>query len=118
MRPLLNASAQVIVAPSGIAAVVFSPHGEAWEVNRLTVKVSTAVLEAEASYYLGPVSDQNLQEATMAGSSGDTTDIAITMVDGDQLTVQWTGADVGATATATLRGFRSVPSGGFRATGR
>lgn len=117
MRPLLNQSQQATVTGGGVATVVFSPHGETWEVNRLTVAVSTSVLESQASYYLGPVNPQNLQEATMAGSSGDTTDISTSMVDGDQLTVQWTGADVGATATATLRGWRSQPSGGFRATG-
>lgn len=117
MRPLLNQALQATVGADGTAMVMFSPHGESWEVTRLTVAVSTAVEESTASYYIGPVSEQNLQEATQAGSTGDTTDIATTLVDGDQLWVVWTGADVGAVATATLRGWRSVPAGGFRARG-
>jgi hypothetical protein len=115
MRPLLNASAQAVVDANGEAVVMFAPHGENWEVNRLTVGVSTQVLESVASYYLTFVSPDTLQESTQSGSTGDTTDISIFMADGDQLWVKWTGADVGATATATLRGWRSVPTGGFRA---
>jgi hypothetical protein len=115
MRPLLTASAQAPVNAQGVATVLFSPHGESWEVNRLTVKVSTAVNEAVASYYLTTIGSMFLQESTMSGSSGDTSDIVLSMVDGDQLWVQWTGADVGAVATATLRGWRSEPAGGFRA---
>jgi hypothetical protein len=118
MRPLLNQAQQAVVDGSGRAVVLFSPHGENWEVTRLTVAVTTAVNESEARYYIGPISDQNLQEGTQAGSTGDTTDVATTLVDGDQFWVEWTGADVGAVATATLRGWRSVPAGGFRAMGR
>lgn len=117
MRPLLNASAQAIVDGSGVATIQFGPHGESWDVTRLTVKVSTRVKESVAAYYLTNIGDEYLQESTYSGSSGDTTDIAIAMVDGDRLWVRWTGADVGATATATLRGWRSEPAGGFRASG-
>lgn len=115
MRPLLNQSLQATVDGSGVALVRFAPTGENWEVTRLTVKVSTRVLEAKAAYYLTAVGDTYLQEETYSGSSGDTTDISIFMADGDPLFVRWTGADVGATATATLRGWRTEPLGGFRA---
>lgn len=114
MRPLLNASAQAIVDASGIALIRFAPRGEDWEVTRITVKASTRVLEAKAAYYLTAVGDTYLQEETYSGSSGDTTDTTLFLTDGDPLYVRWTGADVGATATATLRGWRTQPVGGFR----
>jgi len=115
VRPLLNQAVQAVVDGTGTATVRFAPTGENWEVNRLTVKVSTRVLEAKAAYYLTAIGDSYLQEETYSGSSGDTTDTSLFLVDGDALYVQWTGADIGAIATATLRGWRSVPVGGFRA---
>lgn len=115
MKPLLNQSLQTTVGADGTATLMFAPHGENWEVNRLTVKVSTRVLESKASYYLTNIGDQYLQEETYSGSSGDTTDTSLFLTDGDPLWVKWTGADIGAVATATLRGWRSAPAGGFRA---
>ncbi len=117
MPALLNLSSQVVVDGSGRAVVQFRPAGENWTVNRLTVKVSTRVQEAKAAYYLTNIGDVFLQEETYSGSSGDTTDITLYLTDGDPLYVQWTGADVGAIATATIRGTKTTPANGFRAVG-
>lgn len=115
MRALLAQSAQAVVDAQGVATIRMAPQGEDWEITRLTVKVSTKVLEAEASYYLTNISADALQEATQMGSTGDTTDTNLTLTDGDPLWVRWTGADVGAMATVTIRGWRTQPVGGFRA---
>ncbi|GIH29370.1 hypothetical protein Aph01nite_76800 [Acrocarpospora phusangensis] len=115
MPTLLNESAQAIVDGSGTAIVRMAPQGEDWEVTRLSVKVSTRVNEAEANYYLTTICDDNRQEGTYSGSSGDTSDTKMFLNDGDPLFVVWTGADVGAIATVTLRGTKTTPIGGFRA---
>lgn len=113
-RPLLSVSAVATVDASGTATIRMAPTGEDWEINRLSVKASTHVLEAVTSYYLVNIGDQYLQEATFSGSSGDTTDVSMYLTDGTPLFIQWIGADVGAIATVTLRGWRSDPAGGFR----
>lgn len=106
-----------VVNASGIATVTLTPHGENWRIQRLSVKVSTKVLEAVATVYRGLVGDLYVIEASFSGSSGDTTDTEIVLRDGENVIVQWTGADIGATATVTATGWRSNPLGGFRAAG-
>lgn len=113
-KPLLSVSAVATVGADGIATIRLAPTGEDWEVSRLNVKASTHVLEAVASYYLTNIGDEYLQEASFSGSSGDTTDVTMYLTDGTPLYVQWVGADVGAIATVTIRGWRSDPAGGFR----
>lgn len=118
MGAQLRQSFQATVNGLGIATISVAPHGENWRITSTTVKVSTRVLEAVATTYRGlSVGDAYLIEGTYSGSSGDTSDTDIFLTDGQPITVQWTGADVGAIATLTVSGWRSTPSGGFRARG-
>lgn len=114
-KALLSAFAQAVVAGDGTASVTLAPHGEWWEVTRLSVKASSNTREATATYFLTTANSGSEQETSYAGSSGDSTDMNTFMTDGDRLIIQWENADVGATVTATVRGWKKMPDGGFRA---
>ena len=113
----LSQQAQVVLNGSGYGTVSLTPHGENWRISSTTVRVSTRVLEAVSNSYRGLVGAAYLIEATNSGSTGDTSNSDIFLRDGETLIIEWTGGDVGATATATITGWRSTPAGGFRAQG-
>lgn len=109
--------ATVTLDGAGSGAVRFAPAGEQWEVLNISVKCSTAVNESTAQVYIGQIGQLYRHSGTYAGSTGDnnTLEQPIILTDGQPLYVAWTGGDVGATATATLSGNRTVPNRGFRA---
>lgn len=110
-------SGQVVLDSTGGGALRFAPAGEEWDVQNLSVRASSAVKEATADVYIGQVGSIYRHSGTYAGSSGDnnTLETPIHLQDGSPIFVVWTGGDVGATATATVSGQKSVPGRGFRA---
>jgi hypothetical protein len=96
------------------AVALLAPHGEVWNINRTFVKASSNVLEASAFTYRGQIGDQYQLDSSFAGSSGDQSDTAIILRDGDQMWTKWVGGDLGATYTVTVNGWRTTPEGGFR----
>lgn len=74
-------------------------------INRITVSASSAVLESLAGVYRGNPSPTTLISQTISGSTGDTDDgLNEELQAGEYLTVQWSGGDVGAVATAVYYG--------------
>lgn len=109
-------SQTVVLNGSGNGQVRFAPVGESWHVTATTVKASTSTIDAQAKIYQRQVLDSCIVDnGTYSGSSGDTSDTDIYLTDGEPMFVVWTGGDAGATATATIQGWKSMPQGGFRA---
>ena len=114
-RPLY-AVQQTTVDGSGNATLQFRPSGEEWVVTAISVNVSTQTLEAQARVYRGQIGDAYYVDGSISGSTGDTSDTQHELKDGEPLYVVWTGADIGAIVSATIRGRASQFSpGGFRA---
>ena len=110
-----NYSASVVLDGSGNGSVRLAPTASKWEVDSISVKCSTAVNEAQARVYKNNVGDMFIADSgTYAGSTGDTSDTKHYIEDGQSLYVVWTGGDAGATATAIVAGWQSVPARGFR----
>jgi hypothetical protein len=107
--------ASAVIDASGYAAVSFQATDKKLEINNLSVVVSTHVKEALATVYKGQIGALYRISGSYAGSSGDSNSDTIYLNQGETIYVVWTGGDVGATATATISGWASVPDGGFRA---
>jgi hypothetical protein len=108
------------VDANGRAEVTLTPHAADWEIDYVRVSITppaglTQVLEATAIVYYGLESATNSQDSTLAASSGDQSDTKHYLADGQALLIVWTGADVGGTAVAVIRGWKSLPGRGFRA---
>lgn len=92
-----------IVGAAGTASISFGPNraNTRWVVTGISVNVSTAVLESTA---LVTRNGGRISE-TFTGSSGDSDNALPTdpLWPGEQYTVAWTGADVGARASVTFR---------------
>ncbi len=103
--PLIESKDSTVPA-SGIVEIEVGPsyQGEVWELDSQAIMVSTAVDEPSGEMfhngrYLGGtyVASRN--------SSG----LPVRLQSGDKLKFRWTGADVGATATFTVTGFKYLP---------
>ena len=108
-------SATAVVDSDGTAAVTFQATGQQIKILNMSVVCSSAVLESTATVYKNQVGALYRLSATTAGSTGDNNADEVLLRDGERVFVVWTGADVGATATATISGEASVNGGGFRA---
>lgn len=99
------ATGEAVVAANGTASVSFGP-GTAyrrWRVARCSVTV-TGVLEPACVVSKGSVNGYRLA-STDAGASDDADfNPMVDLLPGEQLTVAWTGASVGAIAAATVWG--------------
>lgn len=107
MQVRLQDSKRVILAAGGVGTVTFGPGrpGEVWTVNRVSCQVGTTVLESQFKLYRGSVGVASYISGTISGSTGDTDDgINEALNAGEYLSAQWTGGDVGATATVTYWG--------------
>lgn len=111
----LDGAGSVVLDATGYGTVRLAPSGEKWEIRRVHVECSTATLEAQSKTYRNQIAPRYVIDGTYSGSTGDTSDTPIYLEDGQAMIVEWTGGDVGATATVTISGWRSAPSGGFRA---
>jgi hypothetical protein len=78
-----------------------------WSVSSVQVTTSTNVSEPTASVYLGSSSGVALA-STYTGSNDTASDLNVDLWPGQYLTVQWTGGDAGATATASVYGETST----------
>lgn len=106
----------VALNAQGYGTVVFTPVNETWTINAVSVSVATKTLEARCNVYKGYVGPPYLVDATFTGSSGDTSDTVHDVNQAEQFIIEWTGGDVGALASVTVRGsaeFRDT--GGFKA---
>jgi hypothetical protein len=108
----LNDSVPIVLDGSGNGTAKIGPtsHGSAWSPATISVKVSSAVKEAQCRIYQGDApTDRNFIDATLSGSTGDSTDRAtgpITMP--NAIFAVWTGGDAGATATLRVIGTRDI----------
>lgn len=102
--PRFRYSASTTLDAAGSGSVRIAPNGRDWAIRYLTVRTSTNVLEANASLYENYIGADYLIDATFTGSSGDTTDTVIPVLDGYAVVVEWTGGDPGAVATVTYTG--------------
>lgn len=116
MQIQLTQSATTVLDATGAGRVTIGPmfSQETWDVQRVAVRVNPVppatapVLEPECRVYRGAAVDQNMIDGTYTGSTN-ATDAALHMLPGDVVTVAWTAGDVGAVATATLTGLKTVP---------
>lgn len=101
----LDTSKSISLNAAGAGSAVIGPTAlqQVWNVTNLSVRVSTAVKESTAEVYLGPAGGNQLG-STNTGSSGDSTDLNITLRAGNVITVVWAGGDANATATVSLYG--------------
>lgn len=107
--------ASVVLDGSGYGAVSFQATDKKLEINNVSVVVSTHVREAMATVYKGQIGSLYRISGSYAGSSGDSNSDTIYLNQGESIYIVWEGGDPGATATATVSGWASVPDGGFRA---
>ena len=115
LAALLDVDGSVTLDGSGYGVVRLAPAGEKWEVRRTRTECSTATNEATVKVYRNQVAPRYVIDGTYSGSTGDTSDTVYYLEDGQAVIIEWSGGDPGATATVTLSGWRSEPSGGFRA---
>ncbi len=103
--PLLDSDDETVPA-SGTVEIVLGPkyQGEVWEIDSVAVMMSTAVLEPKGEMF---VNGRYIGGTYVASRNG--SEQSIRLQSGDQLKFRWTGADVGATATFTVSGFKYLP---------
>ena len=97
---------RVVLDASGRGQVSFGPQrsGTWWTIARVAVSVSTNTLEPTASIYRSVIEPSRLISSTFTGSRDADDGLNEDVYPGDQLIVQWTGGDVGATATVSFSG--------------
>lgn len=105
--------ASVVLDAAGNGRVAIGPRvvREQWKPSQATVSVSTQVLEARCSIYLGvsSVPGQKLGESR-TGSSGDTYGFgSLVLQPGQHLMAVWVGGDPGAIATIAVFGEKDRP---------
>ena len=99
-------SARVTLDGSGTGTVRFGPTrpGERWHVTSVSVSVSTNTSTPVAKVYRGNVGPGTFISGTYDGALDTDPQLNEQLWPGEYLSVQWTGGDSGATATATYRG--------------
>jgi hypothetical protein len=108
----LDETLTCVLDATGQGTVTFQPSSSrtVWSPTSCAVTVDPNVLEPVCNVYLGSVTGTNLG-GTFAGSNDTCTfPGGMTVYPGQQITVQWTGGDVGAVARADLYG--SLVNGG------
>jgi hypothetical protein len=95
---------------AGIARLGPASHGEIWHPETVSVKCSANVLEASCRIYAGDsATDSNFVDATLSGSTGDSTDrVNGPMWLGHYVFAVWAAGDAGATATLVVQGSREI----------
>lgn len=102
----LRDSRTVVLGAGGAGRVQFGPArpNTRWVISRIAVTVSSNALEPEARVYRGSVAAGNMLTGTFSGSNDSDDGLQETLYPSDSLMVEWTGGDVGATATAAFYG--------------
>jgi len=100
----LRDSRSATVGATGTATVQFGPTrgNTRWTITRVGVMTTTNTSEPTARVYHGGPGAASFITGTYTGSQDTDSAMSEELFTGDFLTVQWTGADVGATATATF----------------
>lgn len=105
----LAESGSVTLDASGNGTVTIGPYraNQVWKVSIISVMTSTATLSPQARVYLG--SRATYLGGTYTGDN-DSSEYAqpVILRRGQQIIVDWTGGDVGATATVNLYGLAEV----------
>jgi hypothetical protein len=116
-RARFQTSDSVELDGNGYGYIRFTPHGESWEVDNISVSVDTTFTDATCRIYQGQIAPQFKVDETFSGSTGDSTDTVFHLTDGESLYVEWTDGDNGGppVATAVVRGWKTLPGRGFRA---
>lgn len=106
---LEEVSPQVAANANGEAIVRLGPVPpyQRWTVTRLSVS-SQSVDRSAATVYRGEPFQGNILDSAPYSGNSDTTDTVFTFETGETITVQWTGATVGALCNATLSGERTT----------
>lgn len=111
----LNESASCVFSGAGSGRLKMVPHGggETWLPTVVSVKASSNISEANCRIYIGSLpTDNNFIDATLSGSTGDSTDrVSGYSVDthGNSLWALWFGGDPGATGTMVVNGTETIP---------
>lgn len=105
-RPLAD-SRVVTLDGSGQGTVTFGPGrpNTRWTITRVTVRVSSNVLEPTANIYRGTPNPGSQITGTYSGSNDTDSEISDNpLFPGEYYTCQWTGGDAGATASISFGG--------------
>lgn len=124
----LREAVAIILDGSGNGKAVISPgqpgapgsgvgasrnSGLLWNVDGVSVKVTTNVKESVARCYISygilSQSDNDFKGQTQTGSTGDTCTVSENLRPGDWITVVWTGGDAGSVATMRVNGSITLP---------
>lgn len=99
-------SVRVTLDGSGTGTVRFGPSrpGERWRVTSVSVSTSTNTNTPVAKVYRGTPAPGAFISGTYDGALDTDPELNELLWAGEYLSVQWTGGDSGATATATYRG--------------
>lgn len=99
-------SQSITLNAQGTGSVKIGPqrHGTRFFIESVGVQVSSNVLEPVAKTYRGEPQPGNFISGSFAGSNDNDPMLNEMLYSGEYVTVQWTGGDVGATATATFYG--------------
>jgi hypothetical protein len=103
--PLTDA-AYAIADATGVATVSFGPQrpNTYWIVETVAVSASSNTLEPNAKIYKNGVNPGTFISGTYSGSNDADDNVMQKLWPGEQITVQWTNADIGAQCTAAYRG--------------
>lgn len=107
---ILNVDVQVKLNGSGAGTAKLSPgFGEEWAPATISVKVATAVLEAQCRIFYGTdTTDANYVDGTLSGSTGDSTDRLNYARLPNSIFAVWTGGDANAVATLGVLGQKTI----------
>lgn len=102
----LHDSASVTLDANGYGTVRLGPgrHGVRWTIRRITVQTSTDTLVPIAKVYRGLPGAAAFVSGTFVGSFDADDALNQELDHGEFLTVEWSGGDAGAVATATWTG--------------
>lgn len=101
----LDFPASVTLDASGNGEVTVGPtrSRQVWNVTTVAVRTvqQTPTNEAQCKIFV----NGQYRAGTFSGSSGDDTDLAVTLGRNNKITAQWTGGDAGVVAELTLGGW-------------
>jgi hypothetical protein len=104
----LDETRSVTIAANGTGTLTMVPGNahESWHITNSSVTTSTAVKIPVAGIWVGAISGPP-KTGTQTGNSDDS-DTVMDVQRGGFLSVQWTGADVGAMASVNVSGTRTI----------
>jgi len=100
LRATADASGTATVSTGGV------PPWKVWRITRTSV-TTTSVARTTATLYRNSISAANVIDSAAISGNNDTSDTVYEIRSGEQLIVVWTGADVGASCTATISGVQT-----------